>query len=204
MVYKILNNTFYYGVFEFPIKSNKWYEGGHEPIITRELFEKAREQLGGNGVERSYCKEFAFTKLMKCGLCGSGITADEKYKKLGDGSVKRYVYYGCTRSRDLDCKGGYLEENNLIGQLLKIIDEMDVDDLGVKGQLAAEIERYSKFSKNVLGIDEGLNNQKEVNIRRYVKYVLKEGSTQEKREILANFKSQVIFKNKEILLNKRD
>ena len=38
-------------------------------------------------VPRTTNKEFAFTKLLTCGLCGSAISADEKFKKLKDGSV---------------------------------------------------------------------------------------------------------------------
>lgn len=32
---------------------------------------------------------------MICGLCGSGISAEEKYKQLKDGTVAKYIYYGC-------------------------------------------------------------------------------------------------------------
>jgi hypothetical protein len=37
-IYKILDNPFYYGVFEYPKKSGNWYTGKHEPLITKELF----------------------------------------------------------------------------------------------------------------------------------------------------------------------
>ena len=36
-------------------------------------------------------KEFAFTRMIACGLCGSGIVADEKFKKLKDGGVNRLL-----------------------------------------------------------------------------------------------------------------
>jgi len=45
--------------------------------------------------------------MMTCGLCGSGVCADEKFKKLKDGSVNRHIYYGCSRSKDKNCKCGY-------------------------------------------------------------------------------------------------
>jgi hypothetical protein len=34
-VYVILQNTFYYGVFEYPQKSGNWYNGKHDPLISR-------------------------------------------------------------------------------------------------------------------------------------------------------------------------
>lgn len=200
-IYQILAEPFYYGEFEYPAGSDKWYQGGHDPIITKELFQKAREQLSRDQVERHECKEFAFTKLMKCGHCGSGVTADEKFKKLSDGSVKRYVYYGCTRARDLNCKGGYLREEELIKQLTKILDEINLDELGIQGQFKEEVERYYKFSKGVLGIKNGdFEKQKDIDIRNYAKYILKEGTILEQRNLLSNLKSRLVMRDKVITL----
>lgn len=69
-------------------------------------------------------KELAFTKLITCGLCGSGITADEKYKKQKNGNVHRYVYYGCTKHNDKDRKCGYVNEEELIEQLTELMDKI--------------------------------------------------------------------------------
>lgn len=198
MIYKILSEPFYYGEFEYPVGSDKWYKGGYDPIITKTLFQKAREQLDRDNIQRHECKEFAFTKLIKCGHCGSGITADEKFKKLSDGSVRRYVYYGCTRARDLNCKGGYLREEELIRQLAKILDEIDLDELGIQGQFKEEVERYYKFSKGVLGIKKDFEKQKNIDMRNYAKYLLKEGSVLEKRELLANLQSKIVMRNKNV------
>ena len=91
-LYRILENHFYYGRFEYPKNSGKWYDGAHEPIITKELFIIVQEQIKSQILEpRSQQKEFAFTKVMTCGLCGSGITADEKFKKQKNGNVHRDV-----------------------------------------------------------------------------------------------------------------
>ena len=94
-IYKILDNTFYYGSFEYPKGSGQWYQGKHEPIITKELYDEVQTQLKGNELKTRTDKEFAFTKLMTCGLCGSGISADEKYKKLKNGKFNTHIYYGC-------------------------------------------------------------------------------------------------------------
>jgi hypothetical protein len=88
-IYKVLDNTFYYGVFEYPRQSGNWYTGKHEPIVTKELFDLVQAQIKSN-VLRVENKEFAFTKMMLCGLCGSGISADEKFKKNPkNGTVRR-------------------------------------------------------------------------------------------------------------------
>lgn len=194
-IYIILQNHFYYGRFEYPEKSGNWYDGKHQPLISKELFDKVQEQLKRDQIVRE-SKEFAFTKLMTCGLCGSGITADEKYKKLKDGTTARYVYYGCTRSRDLHCKGGYLREENLIEQLLKIIDKIDVNEIGMRYKFEEEIKRFQKFQKGVLGIKENPKTEKEIDIRTYAKYLLREGSVIEKRELLSCMKSRFVLAKK--------
>ena len=117
-LYRIIDNHMYYGVFERPVKSGNWYEGKHTPIITKELFDKAQAQLKRDQIVREN-KEFAFTKLFTCGLCGSGISAEEKYKQLKDGTTAKYVYYGCSRARDRDCKNQYIREEDLITQLIQ-------------------------------------------------------------------------------------
>ncbi|HXF44037.1 MAG TPA: recombinase family protein [Candidatus Paceibacterota bacterium] len=200
-IYTILQNQFYYGVFEYPKGSGSWYTGKHKPLISRELFEKAREQLKREAIQRE-SKEFAFTKLFTCGVCGSGITADEKFKKLKDGTVARYVYYGCTRSRNLYCKGGYLREEELINQLVQLIDQVDVNDLGMRHKLEEEVKRYHRFQKSVLGIQEEKLNLRDVDIRTYAKYLLRDGSIVEKRELLSCIKSKLTIKNKVVSLEK--
>lgn len=193
-IYLIFQNTFYHGVFEYPRKSGNWYTGIHEPIITKELFDLVQQQINTH-VIRVEDKEFAFTKLITCGLCGSGISADEKFKRQKNGNVHRYVYYGCTKSRDKNCKSGYISEEELILQLEGFMEKIDIDELGIKEKIKAEIERFKKFNQVVLGIKEKLNITG-IDIRNYAKYILWEGTIAEKRELLGCLKSPVFLKNK--------
>lgn len=89
-IYRVLDNPFYYGVFERPKGNGNWYQGKHKPLITQELFEKAKAQLKRDNIQRE-SKEFAFTKLITCGCCGSGISAEDKYKKLKNGTTAHYI-----------------------------------------------------------------------------------------------------------------
>ena len=77
-IYVLLQNHFYYGTFEYPKNSGNWYKGIHKPLITKELFDLVQAQLKGNVLKTRQEKEFAFTRLMKCGLCGSGNTRKSK------------------------------------------------------------------------------------------------------------------------------
>jgi hypothetical protein len=197
-VYLILQNTFYYGVFEYPQKSGNWYTGKHEPLITKELFDQVQEQVKSQFV-RTENKEFAFTKLMFCGLCDSGITADEKFKKQKNGNIHRYVYYCCSKSKDRNCKGGYLEEKELILQFEGLIDKINLDEMGIKEKIKSEIERFKKFQRSVLGSKEKIEIG-EIDIRNYAKYLLKDGTDVEKRELLSCFNNRIILKQKSIYL----
>lgn len=202
MVHMMIKESFYCGEFEYPVGSDKWYKGSYDPIISKELYLKANEQIKRDNIAKHECKEFAFTKLIKCGHCGSGITAEEKFKKLIDGSVKRYVYYGCARSRNINCTGGYIREEEMIEQLTQVIDKLDINDLGLKNQFNEEIERYYKFSKSILGATEiNFNKQKDIDMRNYAKYVLREGSILEKREVLSCLESKLVMKDKKLQVN---
>jgi hypothetical protein len=199
-IYRILDNTFYYGVFEYPRQSGNWYTGKHEPIITKELFTLVQEQIKSQ-VLRVEGKEFAFTKMMVCGLCGSGISADEKFKKYKNGTVQRYVYYGCTKARGADCKCGYTEEKEILKQFEELIDKIKLSEIEVKERIKADVERFSKLQKFLLGTKEKIDIPS-IDIRGYAKYVLKEGSNLEKRELLGCLKSKILLSQKKISLEK--
>ena len=198
-IYHILDSQFYHGTFEHPKGSGNWYTGKHEPIITQELFEKAQAQLKRDNIQREN-KEFAFTKLFTCGYCGSGISAEEKWKQLKNGTHARYIYYSCSRARDRNCKNKYIREEELITELLKILDKVNINELGMRQKLEEEISRFNIFQRSVLGSTDKVKNREDMDIRNYAKYILKEGSTSEKRELLGNLRSRIIYKDKTLRL----
>ncbi len=200
-IYRILDNPFYYGIFERPKGSGNWYQGKHKPLISQDLFEKTKAQLKRDNIQRE-SKEFAFTKLITCGCCGSGISAEDKYKQLKDGTTAHYIYYGCSRARDRFCKNKYIREEELIFELLKIINQVDINELGMRVKLEAEVERFNKFQNMILQDENPKRKVKPaVDMRVYAKYVLKEGSALEKRELLANLRSKIILKDKKLTLS---
>lgn len=138
---------------------------------------------------------------MTCGLCGSGITADEKFKKLKDGSVNRHVYYGCTKVRDRDCKCGYINEVDLLKQFEGLIDTIDIDEIGIKEKIKEEVSRFKKFQQSLLGIKEKIVIA-DIDIRNYAKYVLQEGKDIEKRELLSCLTGKIKLENRVISLSK--
>lgn len=199
-LYTIIRNTFYYGEFEYPRGSGDWYQGKHQPIITKELFDKVQESIQDQYIPKTESKEFAFTKLVTCGYCESGITADEKFKKLKGGGVNRHVYYRCTRGKGVECKNAPINEADLIEELAKLLDTVDVDEIGMKEKIREEISRYNKFRTGVLGM-KTKERSTDVDVRDYAKYLLREGTIAEKRELLSCLRSKLVLRDKRITLS---
>ncbi|MCE9585596.1 recombinase family protein [Candidatus Nomurabacteria bacterium] len=203
-VYRIFNMPIYYGPFEYPRDSGNWYDGKHEPIITKELYEKAQEQLKRDKIVREN-REFAFTKLFTCGLCGSGITAQEKYKELKDTTTAKYVYYSCSKARDRNCKNKYIREEELIEELFKVIDQVSINELGMRMKLEEEIKRFNRLQRLATkGTPKYSINEDDVNTREYAKYVLREGTPLEKRELMGHLRTRLVLNNKKITLLKEN
>lgn len=200
-IYIILKSSFYYGEFEYPKGSGQWYKGKHEPILTKELYNLVQDKITSDHLVHAQDKEFAFTKMITCGLCGSGVTADEKFKKLKDGTTNRYVYYGCTKFKDKDCPCGYIREEELTEQLAEILDTVSLDEIGMKDRIKAEILAHNEFQESVLGreVKEKIKI-KEIDIRNYAKHILRKRPVYEKREVLSHLRSRMILKEKRLSL----
>lgn len=197
-VFKIINNTFYYGRFEFPQGSGVWYEGKHKPIISKELFDETRNSIKSQTI-KSQGKEFAFTRIMKCGVCGSGITADEKFKKLLNGGVNRHVYYRCTKAKDRNCKNPALNETELVESLLDMVDALNINKVKLTTKLDVEIQKFKKLQAMFLG-KKKTEKIEPIDLKDYTKFVLKEGSPLEQRSILECISSELVLKNKKIVI----
>lgn len=197
-IYRILRNPFYYGEFEYPTKSGNWYKGKHEPLISKELFEQVQQHMRMDAIRKP--KEFTFARMMSCGLCGSGFTGEEKYKRLKNGDIAKYIYYGCSRGKDRWCKNTYLREDELIKQLVTLLDCMEFNQEKVKHKFEHELRRFNKFQKGVLKQSKLQTDHEDVNLKVYMEYILQDGAMEEKRELINCLNSKIKIINKEILL----
>ena len=199
-VYILLRNTFYYGRFEYPKRSGQWFDGVHKPIITKDLFDLVQESISNHLVKKKN-KEFAFTKMMTCGVCGSGITADEKFKKLKNGGVNRYVYYMCTKHNDSKCKNPIINESLLIEQLIGLMDRINLNEIGMKNKIKEDVRRIKNFQSSLLNEKTSIKISN-IDIRNYAKYILRDGKVEEKRELLGCLKSRLVVKDKELIIKR--
>lgn len=198
MVYKMLNNTYYCGLFEFPIGSGKWYKGSYKPIITRELFDKVQKKMQVVPKSKPGTKKFDYTKLnyLKCGSCGSGITAQEKFKKTQKHGIRRYVYYHCTQSRNYDCSESYLREEKLTEEFTQLLADITPDEVRAKENLQAELDKFIRLSVAVRGNND---NPEDVNMSGFAGYIFSSGTRLEKRALLSCLNQTLYLKNKAVV-----
>lgn len=89
VIYKILSNSFYYGLI---VRREGVYPGAHKSMVTKDEFDRVQEILGRPN--RPHDKHaFAFTGIVRCGECGATVTAEDKKNRYGS----RYTYYHCTK-----------------------------------------------------------------------------------------------------------
>ena len=135
---------------------------------------------------------------MRCGLCGSGITADEKFKKLKAGGVNRHVYYRCTKSKDRHCANKALNEADLIEALVKMLDTISLDKVKITAKLNDEIRKFKKLQAMFLGKKKSERIEL-LDVRDYARFVLTEGTVLEQRSVLECISSELVLQNGQIM-----
>lgn len=78
-----LKDPFYYGAIRW---KDYVYAGQHEPLVTKECFDRVQEILSGKKAPHKTRHKFQFRKMLKCGECEGTITAEIQ---------KGIVYYHC-------------------------------------------------------------------------------------------------------------
>lgn len=90
VVHQILRKRLYSGDFDW---DGRTYTGSHEPLVTRECWQRVQELLDARAENktRKVKHDFAYTGLVHCGHCGCLFVGELKKRK--------YVYYHCTGNR---------------------------------------------------------------------------------------------------------
>lgn len=121
---ELLRNPFYYGDFYFDGQLHRGNPEHHPRLVTREVWNRVQEVLSGRFRKRVVQRHFPYVGLIRCGgviladdgsptevPCDCIVTAEEKRKKLADGSIKLFYYYHCsnTTRRCSQRDKGYLQ-----------------------------------------------------------------------------------------------
>ena len=127
----ILSNPFYIGEFEW---NKKKYKGSHEPLISRELYNAVQFNMGFVTKPKATKRDFVFRGPLKCGHCGSQITAEIKTKRSGN----QYTYYHCTNGKGICTNVTYLREESIEEQYINAFNKIHLS------------EEIIEFTKDVL------------------------------------------------------
>ncbi len=123
-IMKMLTNPTYIGIIRY---NGECYEGGFPPIIPRATFEAVQNVLKERAKPRMHKPThlFPFVKLLKCGECGSSITA--QFAK-GNGGI--YRYYRCTKKLHTGskCSQPYILESSLAKLFIEKLQEVALSD----------------------------------------------------------------------------
>lgn len=192
MTYRIFKNTFYYGEFEYPKGSDNWYEGSHEPLITKEQWEAAQKAIKSFEKSKWGSKSFYFSRLFKCGSCESGVCGETHINRHG----KRYTYYKCTKYGGTKrCDEKYIREEALIESIAKLIDQFKGKELRIHKKITREVQKMNELQAITMS-----ENAKQISEHEYIQYILKSGNAAEKRDFLSTLEGQLYLKSGEVWL----
>lgn len=127
-LYKLFQNPFYYGLFEYPRKSGNWYQGKHDAMISKAEFDKVQEYITRKDAPRYQKHEFEFTGMIRCGSCNSMVTAEHRTKTQMNGNVHHYLYYHCTRRSKTPCHEKSIEEKELWKQVDFALSKLEISE----------------------------------------------------------------------------
>jgi site-specific DNA recombinase len=135
-VEEMLKDPFYYGCIRW--KGEVHTNGKHEPIVTKEIFQKVQDVLTRKKAPHYKSRDHIFKKMIKCGECGGNISGEIQ---------KGHVYYSCKHYHPCTQKGMTKQgdvENKLFGvfKFFQAITPDEAEELKnkIKANHAQEIE----------------------------------------------------------------
>jgi site-specific DNA recombinase len=82
---RMLRNPFYIGIIHIK-RTGKTYQGRHEPLVQKALFDRVQAHLSGRVYGRPLKHDLTFRRLLRCAACG--------YALIGE-IQKGHAYYRC-------------------------------------------------------------------------------------------------------------
>lgn len=115
-IQRILNKSFYYGIME---RDGIFYKGNHKPLISKELFDRAKYALEERNRPRRQNLFFPYRGFINCS-CGCVYTA----------SIKRgHNYYYCTNGKDIcEAHKKYMRSEDIDKLLATELEKIELDE----------------------------------------------------------------------------
>jgi site-specific DNA recombinase len=137
VLHKILKNPLYHGEFRW---AGKIYKGIHEPLVSKELFDRVQEVMEDKGRRKTGQQKhsWAFQGLLSCGHCGCALVAEIK--------KKQYVYYHCTGNKG-KCPEKWVRQEEIARQFGQAISAVKLDSDVLNWVIAALRESHADEKK---------------------------------------------------------
>jgi DNA invertase Pin-like site-specific DNA recombinase len=152
-VSNLLSNPMYYGHFQY---SGEIYQGIHEPIISKALFDEAQAVLNSRWKWSPKLKVTpkAFLGLLRCSECGGAITAECRVKKQKNGNVHHYTYYRCTKKNRIQvwCSQPYILEADLGKEISALLAPFSLREDWAEAMLTRVKEEKKEHAQSSLTI----------------------------------------------------
>src|SRR3989338_6253748 len=179
----MLKNKIYYGMIEY---NGELYDGKHEPIITKKLFDLCQEVMANKSKPKSpKLKPYIFRGFFRCGECGCFITTETK---------KGHNYLRCTKRKN-PCSQKYTREEIITSEIQKKIKKVSLPDDWAKWMLAenekdklVEAQSSTLFADNTKADISLLDSKIEKLMNAYLENVLSLDEYRDMKNKLVNEK----------------
>ncbi len=162
----ILSNPFYCGLFRY---AGEVYEGKHEPIIAKKIFNKVQEVLKQKGKPRHKVKNEPqpYCGLLRCGTCGMMITGEYRIKRQKNGNEHHYIYCHCTKkNKSIKCPEPCIRQEELDKQVSSLIQKFSLrSDWAEKLLEMAEKDKTKSAQSVSAFVQENKEKIKSINLK---------------------------------------
>ena len=194
----LLSNPFYVGLFRY---AGEVYEGKHQPVISKKIFDKVQEILKQRGKPRRKTKNEpqAFCGLLHCNHCGMMVTGEYKIKRQKNGNEHHYIYYHCTRkNKFVKCKETAVREESLNEQISSLLQKFSLRK-DWAGQLLSMLEKDKKENAQSSNAFVKEDEERIVTIKSKLQRLLDGYLEQDiEREVYRNEKAKLLSEKKSL------
>jgi site-specific DNA recombinase len=160
----LLRNPVYFGLIRY---SGELYEGKHEPLVGKQLFDRCQEVMSRKSQpKKPGFKPYLYRGMFRCGECGCFITTEAKTKRHKNGNVHHYTYCRCTK-RVKPCSQPCVREEQVSSQITAALSAVAVPTDWTNWMLAeleaeqrqdtqATVSDISSFQSRIREIDQKL------------------------------------------------
>ena len=125
--HNLLSNPIYYGLIKY---GGECYDGTHEPIIGKSLFDTVQKVLAQRGHKKTkQIKPYLYRKLFHCGECGGYMTMEVQ---------KGFQYVRCTKKKG-PCSQKYVRNEEISRQIQAVVESVSLPEDWIN-EMTTEIE----------------------------------------------------------------